>query len=137
MLLESGKCCWSLTTLKGWIWYTTTIKVNNNKNLRQVWSLTVKIFITFNEKWLGRRESATDFPPRSHDLTPLDFYLWGTLKNTVYTTKPQTLEELRDKIQHEINNIPLATIQTVCRSVRRRCWECTVAEGGHFQHLRA
>ena len=33
----------------------------------------------------------------------------------------------------------LATIQTVCRSVRCRCWECrpTVAEGGQFEHVRA
>ena len=30
----------------------------------------------------------------------------------------------------------LATIQTVCRSVRRCCWECTLVEGGHFEHGR-
>ena len=55
----------------------------------------------------------------------------------VYATNPQTLEELRDQIVHAINDIPLATIQTVCRSVRCHCWECTVAEGGHFEHVRA
>ena len=33
--------------------------------------------------------------------------------------------------------VSLATIQTVCPSVRRRCWECTVAEGGHFEHVQA
>ena len=54
----------------------------------------------------------------------------------LYATKAQTLEELRDQIEHAINDIPSATIQTVCRSVRRRCWERTVAEGGHFEHLR-
>ena len=58
-----------------------------------------------------------EFPPRSPDLNPLDFYLWETLKNTVYATKPQTLEELKDQIEHAINDIPLATIQTVCRAV--------------------
>ena len=84
-----------------------------------------------------RRGSATEFPPRSPDLTPLEFYLCGTLKNTVYATKPQTLEELRDQIEHAINDIPLATIQTVCRSNRRPCWKCPVAEGGHFEHVRA
>ena len=89
----------------------------------------------FNERWIGRRESATDFPPRSPYLTPLDFYLWGTLKNTAHSTKPQTLEELRDQIEHAINDIPLATIQTVCRSVRRPRWETTVAESGHFEHV--
>ena len=92
---------------------------------------------TFNERWMGRKGSATEFPPRSPDLIPLDFYLWGTLKNTVYATKPQTLEELRNQIEHVINDIPIATIQIVCIAVRRRCWECTVAEGGHFEHVRA
>ena len=48
-----------------------------------------------------------------------------------------TVQELRDQIEHAINNIPLTTIQTVCRSVQRRCWECTVAEGRHFEHVRA
>ena len=60
------------------------------------------------------------------NLILLDFYLWESLKNAMYATKPQTFEELRDQIEHAINDIPLATIQTVFRSVRRRCWECTV-----------
>ena len=43
--------------------------------------------------------------------------------------KPQKLEDLICQIEHAINDIPLVTVQTVCRSVRRRRWECTVAEG--------
>ena len=62
-----------------------------------------------------------EIPPRSPDLTPLDFYLWGTFKNTMYATKLQKLEELRDQIEHAINDIPLTTIQMVCLSVQRRC----------------
>ena len=54
----------------------------------------------------------------------------------MYATKAQTLEELRDQIEHAIDDIPLATIQTVCRSFRRRCWECTVVEGGYLDHVR-
>ena len=53
----------------------------------------------------------------------------------VYATKPQILEELRDQIEHSLNYIKLATIQTVCRSVRLRCCECTVAECGHLEDL--
>ena len=49
-----------------------------------------------------------------------------------------TLQDvLRGQTEHAISDIPLATIQTVCHSVRRRCWESTVAEGGHFGHVRA
>ena len=36
----------------------------------------------FNQRWVGRRGGVTEFHPRSPDLTPQDFYLWGNLKNT-------------------------------------------------------
>ena len=73
--------------------------------------VNVRIFLdcTFNQRWIGQRGSAMEFPPLSSDLTPLDFHLWVTLKNTVYATKPQTLEELRDQIEYVINDIPLAS----------------------------
>src|SRR5258705_4541833 len=31
------------------------------------------------------------WPPRSPDLSPPDFFLWGMLKGTVYGNKPRTL----------------------------------------------
>ena len=36
------------------------------------------------------------WPPYSPDLNPCDFYLWGYLKNKVYTSPtPKTTEELK------------------------------------------
>ncbi|CAB4013011.1 Hypothetical predicted protein [Paramuricea clavata] len=37
-----------------------------------------------------------EWPPRSPDLTPCDFFLWGYLKSRVYQTPPQNLEDLRN-----------------------------------------
>ncbi|KAJ4449679.1 hypothetical protein ANN_01083 [Periplaneta americana] len=51
--------------------------------------------------WIGRR-GPIDFPPCSSDLTPLDFYLWGTLKNVVYRSKPATLAALRKEIETHV-----------------------------------
>ena len=59
------------------------------------------------------------------------------LKNRVCATKPQTLEELRDKIEHAINNISLAKLQPVCRSARPHCLRSTLAGGGRFEHIQA
>ena len=67
---------------------------------------------TFSQRWIVGSGNATEFPPRSPDLTLLDFYILESLKNAVYATEPQTLEELRDQMEHAINDIPLATIQT-------------------------
>ena len=50
-------------------------------------------------------------------LEPL-WNICGTLKNTVYATKPKTQEKLKDMICHTINDIQLSIIQTVYRLFR-------------------
>ncbi|KAJ4449617.1 hypothetical protein ANN_01020 [Periplaneta americana] len=72
---------------------------------------------TLNQRWIGRRGSAAELSPRSLDLTPLVFYLWGALKDTVYSTKPQTLEELGVEIEHAYN-IPFATTHEELKSAK-------------------
>ncbi|GFS78008.1 uncharacterized protein TNCV_2028581 [Trichonephila clavipes] len=44
-------------------------------------------------------------PPRSCDLTPLDYFLWGYVKPLVYADKPQTLDYLEDNIRRVIAGI--------------------------------
>ncbi|GFT39350.1 uncharacterized protein TNCV_2422581 [Trichonephila clavipes] len=44
-------------------------------------------------------------PPRSCDLTPLDYFLWGYVKSLVYADKPQTLDPLEDNIRRVIADI--------------------------------
>ncbi|GFT19222.1 uncharacterized protein TNCV_303401 [Trichonephila clavipes] len=39
-----------------------------------------------------------DWPPYSPDLTPCDYFLWGTLKDIVYSKHPATLDELESAI---------------------------------------
>ncbi|GFT56082.1 uncharacterized protein TNCV_811391 [Trichonephila clavipes] len=46
-----------------------------------------------------------NWPPRSCDLTPLDYFLWGYVKSLVYADKPQTLYHLEDNIRRVIADI--------------------------------
>ncbi|GFT58353.1 putative DD41D transposase [Trichonephila clavipes] len=46
-----------------------------------------------------------NWPPRSCDLTPLDYFLWGYVKSLVYADKPQTLDHLEDNIHRVIADI--------------------------------
>ncbi|GFV46872.1 putative DD41D transposase [Trichonephila clavipes] len=48
---------------------------------------------------------SVNWPPRSCDLTPLDFFLWGYVKSLVYADKPQTLDHLEDNICRVIADI--------------------------------
>lgn len=88
----------------------------------------------FTDTWIGRRGSI-EWAPRSPDLTPADFFLWGFLKDRVYSRQPKTLAQLRTFIQEETAAITIETCQTVCRSVQSRCRECINNEGKQFEHL--
>jgi hypothetical protein len=75
------------------------------------------------------------WPPRSLNLTPCDFYFWGSLKDKVYKTNPHTLEELRNNICHEISAVSREELQRVNTSVFHRYTECIRSGGDHFQHM--
>jgi hypothetical protein len=56
--------------------------------------------VTFPNQWIGRR-GLVEWPPRSPDLTPLDFFLWGDLKSVVYIDQPRNVQRLQNKIRPE------------------------------------
>lgn len=45
------------------------------------------------------------WPARSPDLAPCDFFLWGYLKSSVYTDRPKTLRHLKNNIRDAIGDI--------------------------------
>ncbi|GFW87440.1 transposable element Tc3 transposase [Trichonephila clavipes] len=51
------------------------------------------------------RFGPVNWPPRSCDLTPLDYFLWGYVKSLVYVDKPQTLDHLEDNILRVVADI--------------------------------
>ena len=75
------------------------------------------------------------WPPRSPDLTVPDFFLWGYLKSTVYTTKPRTMDDLRRRIDKEITKIDLETIQKAMQNVCVRARECSTKNGSHLSSV--
>ncbi|GFS50846.1 uncharacterized protein TNCV_4847541 [Trichonephila clavipes] len=59
---------------------------------------------TFGDR-LVSRFGPVNWPPRSCDLTPLDYFLWGYVKSLVYADKPQTLDHLEDNTRRVIADI--------------------------------
>jgi hypothetical protein len=65
------------------------------------------------------------WPPRSPDLTPPDYFLWGYLKQDVYSNRPQTIKDLKQNTEVTISNI----------SKESSAKHGYAENGGHFQHL--
>lgn len=82
--------------------------------------------------WIGRGGPVL-WPPRSPDLTPLDFFVWGYIKNIVYRTQPESMDELIQKVQDAFQTITAQMLHNVHEGVIRRINACIDAGGGHFE----
>ncbi|GFX53563.1 transposase [Trichonephila clavipes] len=67
---------------------------------------------TFGDRLISRF-GPVNWPPRSCDLTPLDYFLWGYVKSLVYADKPQTLDHLEDNIRRVIADIRQQMLEKV------------------------
>ena len=73
-------------------------------------------------------------PPRSPDLTPADFFLWGLFKGKVYKNTPRTIEQLKDAIRQEIQTVNVETLGKVFQNLEKRIQVCLDVKGDQFQH---
>lgn len=99
--------------------------------------VTNRLHELFPARWMGTN-GPVSWPARSPDLNPLDFFLWGYVKNTVF--KPNhnynNQEDLRGAVIRAINAIPRRTIQRVLEnSVKKRLRLCIAERGNVFEHL--
>jgi hypothetical protein len=61
--------------------------------------VTYHLNLTFPKRWIGRG-GHVQWPPKPPDLTPLDFCLWGWMKNEVYKQKVNTRDEFVARIMN-------------------------------------
>ena len=90
--------------------------------------------------WTGRAAKGDNqllpWPPRSPDLTPCAFFLWGFVKDGVYVpTLPMSLTELRDRITHAQQTITADMLHRVWDKSDYRMDVCRVIRGAHTEGL--
>ena len=90
----------------------------------------------YTGRWIGRGGPVA-WPPRSPDLTPLDFYLWGAMEDMVYATPVPSPEDLIARVVmagEAIRQDP-GVFGRIRASWLERCQKCVEVNGSHFEHL--
>ncbi|CAF2008707.1 unnamed protein product [Rotaria magnacalcarata] len=82
----------------------------------------------FPGRWIGRR-GPFDWPARSPDLTPCDFFLWGYLKDIVFREPSATIAQLQNKIEQAYAQVTYKMCEEACHSVVHRLRDCLDNEG--------
>ena len=75
-----------------------------------------------------------DWPPRSPDLMPCDYFFLDFLKHKVYQTPPQDISDLRERIRHEANLLRESP-ELVRREVLEMRRLCELRNGGHVEKI--
>lgn len=90
----------------------------------------------FSGRWIGRGSDHI-WPPRSPDLNPLDFFLWGYMKDIVYQRPSNSREELLIKIRAAGNEIKNRSelFFRVQQNLRKRVQKCIDVDGEHFENF--
>ena len=86
----------------------------------------------FKDRIISRRADVV-WPLRSCDLTLLDYYLWGALKDKCYADKPETIDAIKDN--EAIGEIQLHTIDNVLKNWTDRVGCCLASRDSHLNEI--
>jgi len=89
---------------------------------------------------IGRTKQEDDalmrWLPRSPDLTPYDFFLWGFVKDTVFVPPlSANLQDLRNRITAAVALVDRDMLTRVWNEMDYRIDICRITEGVHIEHL--
>lgn len=90
---------------------------------------------TFNGKIIGRYADVP-WPPRSPDITPLDYFLWGYLKEKVYSHRPfNNIDHLERLIQEAAETILANVIRNVLDAFSKKTATCMERQGSYVEAI--
>ncbi|GFV81669.1 transposable element Tc3 transposase [Trichonephila clavipes] len=89
---------------------------------------------TFGDRLISRF-GLVNWPPRSCDLTPLDYFLWGYVKSLVYADKPHALDHLEDNIRRVITDIRPQMLEKVIENWTSRLDYIRASRGNHMPEI--
>jgi len=89
----------------------------------------------FPGRWIGRC-SPHNWPARSPELSPLDYCVWGWMKELVYSVKLGTRDALLGCILDAADRVRNSQrkLQRATRAVHNRAAACVAAGGGIFEN---
>ena len=87
----------------------------------------------FPGRWIGRAAPIA-WPPRSPDLTPMDFFLWGFVKDQVFVPPlPANVVEFRTRITAAVAEVTPEMLRSVWQETDYRWEVCRISNGSHTE----
>ena len=98
---------------------------------------TGQVMEFLNQKFQGRvisRKADFEWPAKSPDLNPLDYWFWGHCEAEVMRTQPLTLDDLKEEVESFARTVLADTVERSIMNVNKRIKMYKSEKGGHFEH---
>ncbi|GFV11931.1 uncharacterized protein TNCV_1784511 [Trichonephila clavipes] len=130
--------CYRITSSPAWL-------INTCWNVRFLCRMALHPILLRRVKDLLRRSFGDDrvlsrhyhhaWPPRSPDLSPCDYWLWGYLKSQVYRDRPTSLGMLKDNIRLQCLTITLHMLYSAVHNIISRLQLLLRNDGEQIEHF--
>ena len=104
-----------------WVWQQDSAPAHKSKET-QAWLQECYDFVPFSH-----------WPHSSHDLNPLDYFIWSYVENITNMTSHNTKASLIAAIRRVFAKLPLALVEKTCSQFRIRIKALIEAEGGYIE----
>lgn len=90
--------------------------------------------VNFGNNWIAN-QGPHYWPARSPDLTPMDFYLWGRIKDLIYRLPKNSRQELEAAVMQCFASLTPIELINSAKNVQKRCRLCIRENGRSFENM--
>ena len=105
-----------------WVWQQDSVPTHKSKETQACLQKECYDFVPFSH-----------WPPFSHDLNPLDYFVWSYVENITNMTFHNTKASLITAIRRVFAELPPALVEKACSHFRIRMEAVIAAEGGYIE----
>ena len=88
----------------------------------------------FKDRIISRKTDVV-WSPRCYELTALNYYLWGAVKDKFYADKKETIDALKNNMREAISEIHLHTIDNVLKNWTDHVGYCMASRSSHLNEI--
>ena len=89
------------------------------------------VFIPYPQQF----QCGFSWPPWTPDLNPCDYFLWGYLKDKVFSSAPRTLPQLKEKIKESCAQVTGGMLTRVVQNFVLLLQAVRESQGAHIEHV--
>ena len=103
------------------------------------WAKSVREWMNVHltDRWIGRgtaNDKHIPWPPRSLDLTPMDYFLWAYINSKVYAQNYENFDDLKASVTAAFQEVSRKILSSTMANFVKRLKKVSKVQGYHIDN---